>query len=70
MKHKPSERPDPALGSILVYYKGKTGDGHVCLEPAAFYEDEVGMFRYLYGRVAFWCELPSPESEGAHADDA
>ena len=67
MKHKPSERPDQALGSILVYYKGKTGDGHACLEPAAFYEDEVGMFRYLYGRAAFWCELP--ESEGAHADD-
>ena len=70
MKHKPSERPDKALGSVLVYYKGKSGKGHAVIEPAVFFDDKVGMFSYCYGPATFWTELPYPESEGANdADD-
>lgn len=58
MKHAITERPDPALGEILVYYTGHDGNPRACIEPAGYYDGQVGLYVGLYGDCVFWTELP------------
>ncbi len=52
-----TEKPDPAAGDILVYYRGRHV-AHVCLEAPIYHEGSVGLFRSMYGPALFWLPLP------------